>query len=132
MSLWSVGGTMLIFLAGLQGIPVELQEAAALDGANAVQRFWSVTLPLLTPTILFNLILLIINQFQSFTQAYVMTNGGPLYSTLFYVYYLYLNAFQYFNMGYAAAMAWVLFFIIFVMTVIIFRSSDRWVFYQGE
>jgi multiple sugar transport system permease protein len=132
MSLWSVGGTMLIFLAGLQGIPVELQEAAALDGANAVQRFWSVTLPLLTPTILFNLILLIINQFQSFTQAYVMTNGGPLYSTLFYVYYLYLNAFQYFNMGYAAALAWVLFFIIFVLTVIIFRSSDRWVFYQGE
>jgi multiple sugar transport system permease protein len=75
---------------------------------------------------------LIINQFQSFTQAYVMTNGGPLYSTLFYVYYLYLNAFQYFNMGYAAALAWVLFFIIFVLTVIIFRSSDRWVFYQGE
>lgn len=132
MSLWSVGGTMLIFLAGLQGIPVELQEAAALDGANAVQRFWSVTLPLLTPTILFNLILTIINQFQSFTQAYIMTNGGPLYSTLFYVYYLYLNAFQYFKMGYAAALAWVLFAIIFVLTIVIFRSSDRWVFYQGE
>jgi len=131
MSLWSVGGTMIIFLAGLQNVPAELLEAASLDGAGIWQRFRFVTLPLLTPTILFNLVLLIINQFQTFTQAYTMTNGGPLYATLFYVYYLYLNAFQYLDMGYAAALAWVLFTIVLVLTVIVLRTSDRWVFYQG-
>ncbi|HXT34164.1 MAG TPA: sugar ABC transporter permease, partial [Chloroflexota bacterium] len=130
-SLWGIGGTMLIFLAGLQGIPLELQEAASLDGAGAMQRFWSLTLPLLTPTILFNLILLIIFRFQDFTNAYVMTNGGPLDSTLFYVFYIWLNAFQFMSMGYATAMAWVLFMIILVLTVIIFTTSDRWVFYMG-
>ena len=131
VSLWGIGGTMLIFLAGLQGIPQELQEAAALDGAGPIQRFFSLTLPLLTPTILFNLILLIIFRFQDFTNAYVITGGGPLDSTLFYVYYIWLNAFQYIQMGYATALAWVLFMIIFVLTVVIFTSSDRWVFYMG-
>ncbi len=131
MSLWSTGGTMIIFLAGLQNVPAELLEAASLDGAGNLKRFRYVTLPLLTPTILFNLVLLIINQFQTFTQAYTMTNGGPLYSTLFYVYYLYQNAFAFLNMGYAAALAWVLFTIVLVLTVIVLRTSDRWVFYQG-
>jgi multiple sugar transport system permease protein len=130
-SLWGIGGTMLIFLAGLQGIPQELQEAASLDGAGALARFFHLTLPLLTPTILFNLILLIIFRFQDFTNAYVMTSGGPLDSTLFYVYYIWLNAFQYIQMGYATALAWVLFMIILVLTVVIFTSSDRWVFYFG-
>jgi multiple sugar transport system permease protein len=131
MSLWSVGGTMIIFLAGLQNVPNELLEAASLDGAGVWQRFRFVTVPLLTPTILFNLVLLIINQFQTFTQAYTMTNGGPLYSTLFYVYYLYQNAFTDLNMGYAAALAWVLFAIVLVLTIVVMRTSDRWVFYQG-
>jgi multiple sugar transport system permease protein len=131
MSLWSTGGTMIIFLAGLQNVPTELLEAASLDGAGNWKRFRYVTLPLLTPTILFNLVLLIINQFQTFTQAYTMTNGGPLYSTLFYVYYLYQNAFAFLNMGYAAALAWVLFTIVLVLTVIVLRTSNRWVFYQG-
>jgi multiple sugar transport system permease protein len=131
MSLWSVGGTMIIFLAGLQNVPNELLEAASLDGAGVWQRFRFVTVPLLTPTILFNLVLLIINQFQTFTQAYTMTNGGPQYATLFYVYYLYQNAFQFLNMGYAAALAWVLFTIVLVLTIVVMRTSDRWVFYQG-
>jgi multiple sugar transport system permease protein len=130
-SLWGIGGTMLIFLAGLQGIPLELQEAASIDGAGAIQRFFFLTLPMLTPTILFNLILLIIFRFQDFTNAYVMTGGGPLDSTLFYVFYIWLNAFQFIQMGYATALAWVLFMIIFVLTVVIFTSSDRWVFYLG-
>ena len=131
MSLWSVGGSMIIFLAGLQNVPPELHEAAAIDGAGMWRRFLNVTIPLLTPTILFNLILSIINQFQIFTQAYVMTNGGPLNSTLFYVFYLWQNAFQYLNMGYAAAMAWILFFIVLIVTVAVFATSRKWVFYQG-
>ncbi|MHB1630059.1 MAG: carbohydrate ABC transporter permease, partial [Bacilli bacterium] len=131
MSLWSVGSSMIIFLAGLQNIPPELHEAASIDGAGIWRRFLSVTIPLLTPTILFNLILSIINQFQLFTQAYVMTNGGPLHATLFYVFYLWQNAFQYLNMGYAAAMAWILFFIVLILTVAVFATSGKWVFYQG-
>lgn len=132
MSLWSVGGAMIIFLAGLQNVPVELNEAARLDGASDFRVFMHVTMPILTPTILFNLILSVIGQFQTFTQAYVMTDGGPLHSTLFYVYYLFKQAFEYLNMGYAAAMAWVLFFIVLVLTIIIMATSTRWVFYQGE
>ncbi len=132
MSLWGVGGNMIIFLAGLQNIPVSLLEAASLDGATLWRRFWSVTIPILSPSILFNLVLSIINQFQTFTQAYVMTNGGPLHSTLFYVYYLFENAFQYLNMGYAAALGWILFIIILVLTMIVLATSKKWVFYQGE
>lgn len=131
MSLWSVGGAMIIFLAGLQNVPPELHEAAQMDGAGMARRFFRITIPLLTPTILFNLILSIINQFQIFTQAYVMTNGGPLNATLFYVFYLWQNAFQYLNMGYAAAMAWILFLIVLVVTVAVFATSRKWVFYQG-
>ncbi len=131
MSLFGVGGPMIIFLAGLQNVPPALLEAASLDGASNWRRFWTVVIPLLTPTILFNLVLSIINQFQVFTQAYVMTQGGPLNATLFYVYYLFENAFQYLNFGYAAAMAWILFFIVLGLTMIVLASSGRWVFYQG-
>jgi len=132
MSVWGLGRAMVIYLASLQGLPEHLYEAAAIDGANAWQSFWKITLPLLTPTIFFNLVLSIISTFQTFTSAFVATNGGPLDSTLFYVLYLFRQAFQYFNMGYASALAWVLFVIILVLTLLIVRSSSRWVFYEGE
>jgi multiple sugar transport system permease protein len=132
MSLWGLGRTMVIYLASLQGIPQHLYEAAAIDGANAWQSFWKITLPMLTPTIFFNLVLSIISTFQTFTSAFVATDGGPLDSTLFYVLYLFRQAFQYFNMGYASALAWVLFVVIFLLTLLIVRSSGRWVYYEGE
>jgi multiple sugar transport system permease protein len=131
MSLWGLGRSMVIYLASLQGIPQQLYEAAAIDGAGAWQTFWKITLPMLTPTIFFNLVLSIISTFQTFTSAFVATDGGPLDSTLFYVLYLYRQAFQFFNMGYASALAWVLFLIILVLTLLIVRSSDRWVYYEG-
>jgi len=131
MSLWGVGGSVLIFLAGLQGIPRELYEAADIDGAGFWRKFTNVTLPLLTPTIFFILVVGIINSFQVFTQAYVVSGGqgGPLDSTLFYVFYLYRKGFEDFQMGYASAMAWVLFVVVFVLTLIQLRLSRRWVHY---
>jgi multiple sugar transport system permease protein len=132
MSLWGVGRSMVIYLAGLQDIPHSLYEAAKIDGANRWQEFWNITLPLLTPSILFNLVFGIIMTFQSFTNVYVATNGGPLNSTLFYVVYLYRKAFEHLAMGYASALAWILFLIVLGCTLIIFRSSGRWVFYRGE
>jgi multiple sugar transport system permease protein len=131
MSLWSTGATMVIFLAGLQGIPLELYEATEIDGAGKLRQFWSITIPLMTPVILFNLVIGIINSFQVFTQAFVMTNGGPANATLFYMLYLYRVAFQYTQMGYASAMAWVLFLIILVLTLLVFRSSGKWVYYES-
>ena len=132
MSLWGLGRAALIYLAGLKGIPQQLYEAAAIDGAGAWQSFRNVTLPMLTPTIFFNLILSIIGTFQTFTSAFVATNGGPLDSTLFYVLYLYRKAFQEFQMGYASALAWVLFLIILVLTILVVRSGQWWVYYEGE
>ena len=132
MSLWGLGRAALIYLAGLKGIPQQLYEAAAIDGAGAWQSFRNVTLPMLTPTIFFNLILSIIGTFQTFTSAFVATNGGPLDSTLFYVLYLYRKAFQEFQMGYASALAWVLFLIILVLTILVVRSGQSWVYYEGE
>jgi multiple sugar transport system permease protein len=131
MSLWGIGGTMLIYLAGLQGIPEHLYEAAEIDGAGTFQKFRSVTVPLMTPVIFFNMIVGVIASFQVFTQFYVMTNGGPANATLVYVLYLYRNAFEYFKMGYASALAWVLFFIILLLTVIQFGLANRWVYYEG-
>ena len=131
MSLWSTGATMIIFLAGLQGIPFELYEAAAMDGADKVRQFFAITIPMITPVILFNLVIQIINSFQVFTQAFIMTNGGPANATLFYVLLLYRVAFQYNQMGYASAMAWILFVIVLVLTALVFRSSGRWVHYEG-
>ncbi len=131
MSVWWVGGNMVIFLAGLQGIPQQLYEAAELDGANAWQRLVKITIPMMTPTIYFNLIINIINTFQVFVQAFIMTDGGPLNSTRFYMLYLYDNAFRFFKMGYASALAWILFLIILVLTILLVKTSDRWVFYGG-
>jgi len=132
MSLWGIGSTVLIYLAGLQGIPEHLYEAADIDGANAIQKFRNVTIPLMTPVIFFNVIVGIIGSFQTFTQFYVMTNGGPANATLVYVLYLYRNAFEYFKMGYASALAWVLFFVILVLTAIQFYLAPRWVYYEGD
>ena len=132
MSFWTIGGQMVILLAGLKGIPEQLYEAAAIDGANTWQNFRHVTLPLLTPALFFNLIIAIIGAFQVFTQAFIMTEGGPNYATLFYLPYLYRMAFENFQMGYASAMAWVLFIIILFFTILQFRLSDRWVFYEGD
>ncbi|HOC31373.1 MAG TPA: sugar ABC transporter permease [Armatimonadota bacterium] len=129
MALWAVGGTMLIFLAGLQGIPASLYEAADLDGAGAWAQFRNVTIPMLSPTIFFNMIMLTIGSFQVFAAAFVLTGGGPSNSTLFYVYYLFNRAFVYFNMGYASAMAWLLFAIILTLTLFQMKMSKRWVHY---
>jgi len=131
MSLWSTGATMVIFLAGLQGISRELYEAASIDGAGRLRQLTGVTLPLITPVILFNLVIGIINSFQVFTQAFIMTNGGPSNATLFYVLYLYRIAFQYSQMGYASAMAWVLFIMSIVLSFAIMRWSRQWVHYEG-
>ncbi len=132
MSLWGIGGNVVIYLAGLQGVPVALHEAATIDGANAWIRFWKITLPLITPVILFTLIMGVIGTFQTFTQAYIMTGGGPSNATLFYLLYLYRNAFNWFEMGYASALAWLLFVIILILTVILWTTSARWVYYEGE
>jgi multiple sugar transport system permease protein len=132
MSLWGMGRSMIIFLAGLQDIPEPLYEAASMDGAGKWAKFRRITLPLLTPAIFFNVVLSIISTFQTFTSAFVATDGGPLNATLFYVLYLYRQAFQFFNMGYASALAWVLFLIIFGFTLLIVRSSSRWGYYEAE
>ena len=131
MSLWGVGGGMVIYLAGLQGVPTELYEAAIIDGASSWRRFWSITIPMISPVIFFQLIMGIIGSFQIFTQAYIMTGGGPNNATLFYVLYLYRNAFQWFKMGYASALAWVLFIVILILTIIQFKLANRWVYYEG-
>ena len=132
MSFWGWGRSMAIYLGGLQAIPSELYEAAAMDGAGSLAQFWRVTLPLLSPTIFFNLVLSVITTFQTFTSAFVATNGGPLDATLFLVLYIYRQAFEFFHMGYAAALAWVLFAIILVFTLLLVRSQRFWVFYLGE
>ncbi|MCB0045402.1 MAG: sugar ABC transporter permease [Caldilineaceae bacterium] len=131
MSIWGLGRTAIIYLAGLKDIPLALYEAAAIDGAGQGRSFLSITLPMLTPTIFFNLVLSIISTFQTFTSAFVATNGGPLDSTLFYVLYIYRNAFQTFQMGYASALAWVLFVIILLLTLLVVRSARSWVYYGG-
>jgi len=132
MNVWSVGGGMIIYLAALQGISAELYEAAEVDGANWWRRLWSITLPLVTPALFFQLVIGVIQALQVFTQPYVMTGGGPYNSTLFFVLYLYQNAFQYFQMGYASALAWLLFFYVLVLTLVIFRSGSSWVHYEGQ
>lgn len=132
MGLWGVGGAIIIYLAGLQGIPQQLYEAADIDGAQWWHKIIFITIPMLSPVILFNVIMGLIGSFQYFTQAYIMTGGGPINSTLFYSLYLYRNAFQYFRMGYACALAWLLFFLILSCTLLILRSSARWVYYGGK
>lgn len=131
MGLWGIGGGMVIYLAGLQDIPQDLYDAADIDGANWWQKTLKITLPMLSPVIFFQLIMGLIGAFQYFTQAFIMTEGGPLNATTFFSLYLYQNAFIYFRMGYASAQAWILFLIVLVSTLIVFKSSARLVFYQG-
>lgn len=132
MGLWTAGGGMIIWIAGLKGISDSYYEAASIDGANTWQQFRYITIPMLTPYIFFNLIMGLIGTFQIFTQAFIMTSGGPVNSTLFYAYYLFNNAFRYLNMGYAAAMAWFLFIIVLLLTAFQMRLSKRWVHYEDE
>ena len=134
MGLWGAGGTMLIFIASLQDVPRSLFESAELDGAGWVRQQWHITLPLISPVIFYNVLVGLIGGFQYFTQSYVVSNGtgGPQDSTLFYALYLFNNAFPYWKMGYASAMAWVLFFITLGLSLIVFRSSAKYVYYQGE
>ncbi len=132
MRLWSVGGGMVIYLAGLQSIPTDLYEAAEIDGANWWKRIRHITLPMLSPTIFFQLIIGIIFSMQIFTEAFIMTNGGPANASLFFILYLYRKAFQDFQMGYASALAWLLFVVILAFTLILFRTAKYWVYYEGE
>ena len=132
MGIWQFGSSMLIFLSALKQIPHALYESAMVDGAKPSYTFFRITLPMLTPTIFFNLILQIINGFRVFTESYVITDGGPLDSTLSYVLYLYRRAFTYFDMGYSCALAWILVAIITVFTVIIFKTQKSWVYYESE
>jgi multiple sugar transport system permease protein len=129
VAVWGSGQAVLIYLAGLEDIPTHLYEAAEIDGANGARRMWHITLPLLTPQILFNMITLMIGSLQAFAGPYIMTGGGPNNSTLLYGLYLYRRAFQDLSMGYASAMAWILFVIILALTLLMFRTSRRWVFY---
>ena len=132
MRLWSVGGGMVIYLAGLQAIPTDLYEAAEIDGANWWQRILRITLPMLSPTIFFQLITGVIFSMQIFTETFIMTDGGPANASLFYMLYLYRQAFQYFKMGYASALAWVFFVAILLLTIILFATAKFWVYYEAE
>jgi len=144
MSMWGIGSATLIFLASLKEVPHELIEASLIDGASAWRRFWRITMPMISPVVLFNLVMSFLGSFQVFTAAFVAgsggsdlsggasgTAGGPLQSMLMYMVYLYAQAFRYFQMGYASAMAVVLFIVIMLLTLAIFRSSGRWVYYEG-
>lgn len=131
-SLWGIGGTTLIFLAGLQGVPQELYEAAEIDGAGRWVQFRRITMPLISNVTFFNLVLGIIGALQVFTDAFVITRGGPNHATLFLSVYLYQHAFQYLNMGYAAAIAWFMFMMVMVLTLVVFKSSPLWVYYENE
>jgi multiple sugar transport system permease protein len=135
LGMWGMGGTIIIYLSGLQDVPVSLLEAAELDGANWFQRLWHITIPMVSPITLFNLITGMIGMFQYFAQAYVVGGGDslgrPLNSTLFYSVYLYQNAFLFLKMGYASAMAWILFIIILILTILLLKVSDRFTYYAG-
>lgn len=130
LGIWGVGNRMVILLAGLQGVPDHLYDAAKVDGANALRQFWSITLPMISPTIFFVVCTNIIQSFQIFTGAYIITGGGPVNSTLFYVLYIYRNAFEYLKMGMGCALAWVLFLIILLVTLLQFWLAKRWVYYE--
>ena len=133
IALWgTIGGSqMIVFLAGLQGVPQEMYEAADMDGADPWRKFVNITLPLISPTVLFNVVLGVIAALSVFSLAYIATGGGPAYATLFYVYHLFNNAFQFSQMGYASALAWIFLVIVLVLTLLQFRLSDRWVYYAG-
>lgn len=130
LSVWQFGSSMVLFLAGIQQIPTDLYEAGSIDGASKTRMFFKITVPLLTPIVLFNLVMQMVNAFQEFTGAFVITSGGPMKSTYLYALKLYEEAFTFFKMGYASALSWVLFAIIMVVTGIIFKTSNRWVYYE--
>ena len=132
MSLWRVGGSVIIYLAGLQNVPPHLYEAAEMDGAGFWAKLFNVTLPMLTPTIFFQLVMELIEAFRVFTAVYVITNGGPVRSTLFYMFYMFRSAFVDFEMGYASALAWLISVIIMAFTLLVFKSSALWVYYESE
>lgn len=134
LSLWNTAGgsRMIVFLAGLQGVPQELYEAAHIDGANRWQRFWNVTVPMISPTIFFNLVISVIGALSVFSVAYIGTQGGPNYATYFYVYHLYISAFQFNLMGFASAMAWIFLVIVLALTWLQFWGQKRWVYYAGD
>ena len=132
LTVWQFGSSMLIFLSGIKQIPVTLYESAKVDGAIGIQRFFKITLPMLTPTIFFNLINQLINGFMAFTQSYIITQGKPRDSTLFYTVYMYQNSFTYNKMGYGSAMAWFMILILSVLTFILFKTQKYWVYYEAE
>lgn len=132
MALWHFGGSIVLYLAGLQGIPTDLYEAASVDGASGWRKFVRITLPLMTPVIFFQLIIGTISALQTFTQAFIMTKGGPMNASLFVVVYLYQKAFESFQMGYASLIAWLLFLYILGLTLVLLRTSDRWVYYESK
>jgi multiple sugar transport system permease protein len=134
MTSWQgIGGNrMMIFLAGLQGVPDSLYDACSIDGASGWQRFWNVTLPMISPTLFFNLVLGVIGALRVFAAALVATQGGPAYATWFFALHIYTQAFQYFEMGYASALAWLFLLVMLGFTFIQFRASSSWVYYEGE
>lgn len=132
MTIWAFGNMSLIFLAALQGVPRELLEAAEMDGAGPIRRLFAVTIPQVSPIILFNVITGSIAALQAFDSAYVMTQGGPNNATLFYAFYIYQTAFSNGNLGYASALGWILFLLVLVLTAVVFRTARHWVFYEGE
>ncbi|WP_243117610.1 carbohydrate ABC transporter permease [Extibacter muris] len=132
MSIWTIGGNLILYLAGLQAVPLSLYEAARLDGAGFWKKLFSITLPSMSPIILFAFLTTMISTLQTFTQAYIMTDGGPDNSTLFYVYYVYKNGFMYKKMGKACAMAWLLLIIIFVLSVFVLKASEKLVYYESD
>jgi multiple sugar transport system permease protein len=131
MGLWGIGAQMLVYLAGLQSIPTQLYEAAMIDGAGAFRRFFCITVPMMTPVIFYNLVICIINSFQVFTPAFVITSGGPNYATYFYVLHLFNSGFRNYRFGYASALACVLFVLILLMTFFVFRTAKSWVYADG-
>lgn len=131
MTCWAFGSAMIIFLAALKGVPKELYEAASVDGASSVRQFFTITIPYISPVIFFNTIMSLITGFKVFTQPFIMTEGGPVNATTTFVIYLYNSAFKYFRMGYSSAIAWIMFFIIMAFTLLIFKSSSFWVYYQS-
>jgi multiple sugar transport system permease protein len=132
MNIWRMGGSMVIFLAGLQGIPLSLYEAVELDGGGWWSKLRYITIPLMTPSFFFNAVMGIISSFQIFNEAYIMTDGGPNNASLFQVYYIYLNAFRYGKMAYASSLAWALFVVILLLTLLMFRFSRNWVHYETK
>ncbi len=132
MSLWGVGAGIIIYLAGLQGVPNELYEAAEVDGASDWVQFWKITLPMISPVLFFQLVIGMIDALQEFAGPFIMTQGGPGNASLFVMLYLFRNGFEFFRMGYASGLAWVLFVYIMVLTLLIIRSSAVWVYYEGE